>query len=68
MQRRYTVPTVFVYLGVMLSSILIWFLLFKRPVYEAVLVSFFILLTITGTWESFFPLSIAPFLPISSTQ
>ena len=48
-------PTVFVYLGVMLSSILIWFLLFKRPVYEAVLVSFFILLTITGTWGKLFP-------------
>ena len=34
----------------MLAVIIVWFLLLKRPVYEAVLISFLILLTVTGTW------------------
>ena len=34
----------------MLLVIVIWFLVLRRPVYEAVLISFIILLTITGTW------------------
>lgn len=45
-------PSALVYLGIMLAVIVIWFLLLKRPVYEAVLISFLILLTITGTWGS----------------
>ena len=47
-------PTALVYLGIMLVVIIIWFLLLKRPVYEAVLISFLILLTITGTWGNVF--------------
>lgn len=43
-------PSTFLYLGIMLFVICIWFILLKRPVYEAVLVSFLILLTVTGTW------------------
>ncbi len=43
-------PLSLVYLGIMLAVICIWFLAFKRPVYEAVLVSFVVLLTVTGTW------------------
>ncbi len=43
-------PSSLIYLGVMLAVIVIWFALLKRPVYEAVLVSFLLLLTITGTW------------------
>lgn len=43
-------PTAIVYLCIMLATIVIWFLLLKRPVYEAVLISFIILLTVTGTW------------------
>lgn len=43
-------PVTFLYLGIMLLVICIWFMLFKRPVYEAVFVSFIILLTVTGTW------------------
>ncbi len=43
-------PSAFIYLAVMLVVISIWFMLFKRPVYEAVLISFIILLSITGTW------------------
>jgi len=43
-------PSVFLYLGIMLGTILVWFSLLKRPVYEAVLISFLILLTVSGTW------------------
>ncbi len=41
-----------VYLGIMLAVIIVWFALLKRPVYEAVLISFLLLLTITGTWNN----------------
>ncbi len=40
----------FLCLGIMMAVILAWFLLLKRPIYEAVLISFLVLLTITGTW------------------
>ncbi len=40
------------YLGIMLAVICIWFLAFKRPVYEAVLLAFVILLAVTGTWSN----------------
>ncbi len=43
-------PLSLVYLGVMLLVICIWFIVIKRPVYEAVFISFLVLLTITGTW------------------
>lgn len=43
-------PSAFIYLGILLLTIIIWFMLFKRPVYEAILISFIILLTVTGTW------------------
>ena len=40
------------YLGIMLAVICLWFLLIKRPVYEAVLVAFIVLLFVTGTWSN----------------
>lgn len=43
-------PAALTYLAIMLAVIIIWFLVLKRPVYEAVLLSFIILLTVTGTW------------------
>ena len=43
-------PSSLIYLAVMLVVILIWFVAMKRPVYEAVLLSFLLLLTITGNW------------------
>ena len=43
-------PSVFLYLGIMLAVIVVWFMLLKRPVYEAILIAFIILLTVTGTW------------------
>ena len=44
------IPTSILYLGIMLAAIILWFVVLKRPVYEAVLISFLLLLTITGTW------------------
>lgn len=43
-------PSSLIYLGVMLAVIIVWFVVVKRPVYEAVFLSFLLLLTITGTW------------------
>ncbi|MBQ0017896.1 MAG: TRAP transporter large permease subunit [Clostridiales bacterium] len=43
-------PLALVYLAIMLAVIIVWFLLLKRPVYEGVLLSFIVLLTVTGTW------------------
>ena len=43
-------PSVLLYLLVMLVVIICWFLALKRPVYEAVLVAFLVLLTLSGTW------------------
>ncbi len=45
-------PSSILYLGIMLISIIIWFAVLKRPVYEAVFVSFLLLLTITGNWNN----------------
>ena len=45
-------PSAFIYLGILLLTVIIWFAIFKRPVYEAILLSFLILLTITGNWSS----------------
>ena len=39
-------PSVFLYLGILLITICVWFMLLKRPVYEAVLISFLLLLTL----------------------
>jgi len=43
-------PSAFIYLGILLGVIVVWFMILKRPVYEAVFVSFIVLLTVTGTW------------------
>ena len=43
-------PYSFLYLGVMLFVIVIWFAVLKRPVYEGIFISFLVLLTISGTW------------------
>lgn len=40
------------YLGIMLVVICVWFLALKRPVYEAVLLAFVVLLVVTGTWSN----------------
>jgi len=40
------------YLGILLAVICVWFLALKRPVYEAVLLAFIVLLCVTGTWSN----------------
>ncbi len=45
-------PLSLVYLGLMLAIIIVWFVFFKRPVYEAVLISFLVLVGVTGTWSN----------------
>ncbi len=45
-------PSSLLYLAVMLGVIIVWFVMLKRPVYEAVLISFLLLLAITGTWAN----------------
>ena len=44
--------TAFLYLGIMIAVILIWFILIKRPIYEAILISFVVLLLISGQWRN----------------
>ncbi len=45
-------PSVFLYLGILLGVIIVWFMLLKRPVYEAILIAFVVLLFVTGTWQN----------------
>lgn len=45
-------PQAFVFLGILLLVVIVWFTLFKRPVYEAILLSFIVLLTVSGTWKN----------------
>ena len=40
----------FSYIAVMLAVILGWFLIFKRPIYEGILISIVVLLCLTGRW------------------
>ena len=47
-------PSVILYLGIMLGSMAIWFMILKRPAYEAVFISLVALLSVTGTWENLF--------------
>ena len=46
------IPTAFLCLGVLLGVVVIWFVLFKRPVYEAIFISFIALVALTNTWSS----------------
>ena len=45
-------PSSLMYLGLMLLVIVIWFVLLRRPIYEAVLISFVLLVGVTDTWGS----------------
>lgn len=45
-------PSSLIYLGIMLAIICVWFLLIKRPVYEAVFISFLVLVAITNSWAN----------------
>ena len=43
-------PSAFLYLGLLLLTVIIWFMKFKRPVYEAILLAFVLLVAVTNTW------------------
>lgn len=43
-------PITFLYLGILLAIICVWFIFLKRPIYEAVLLSFIVLLFVSGTY------------------
>ncbi len=45
-------PNVIIYLLVMLAVICVWFILLHRPIYEGVIISFIILVALSGTWEN----------------
>ncbi|MBR5538320.1 MAG: TRAP transporter large permease subunit [Clostridia bacterium] len=47
-------PSSLVYLGIMLAVICVWFILVKRPIYEAIFLSFLVLLTVAGKWSQVF--------------
>lgn len=51
-ERRGSMTTAFVYLGIMIAVLLIWVTAFKRPIYEAVFASFVVLVTVGGKWGS----------------
>ena len=43
-------PLAFSYLAILLAVVVVWFVLLKRPVYEAIFVSLIVLIAVTGTW------------------
>lgn len=47
-------PNTFIYLIIMLVFILVWFILIKRPIYEALLLCFILIVAITNKWANIF--------------
>ena len=43
-------PSVLIYLAILLGITIVWFMLLKRPVYEAIAISFVVLLAVTNSW------------------
>ena len=48
------IPSALIYLGIMLVFICVWFVWLKRPVYEALFLSFILLVALTCTWGNIF--------------
>ena len=48
------IPSAIIYLGIMLLFVIGWFVWVKRPVYEALFLSFILLVAVTGTWKNIF--------------
>jgi len=46
-------PVSIIYLLLMLGVICIWFILFKRPIWESMGLALIVLVTVSGTWGSF---------------
>lgn len=45
-------PSVLTYLAILLGVTIGWFVILKRPIYEAIAISFLVLLGVTGSWEN----------------
>ena len=48
------IPAALIYLAIMLVFIIAWFVWVKRPIYEALFLSFLLLVLLTNTWGSIF--------------
>ncbi len=48
------IPNAVIYLAIMLVFVIAWFVWVKRPVYEALFLSFILLVGVTGTWSNIF--------------
>ena len=48
------IPSALIYLAIMLVFIIAWFVWVKRPIYEALFLSFLLLVLLTNTWGSIF--------------
>lgn len=46
------IPSIFIHLIVMLAVICLWFFAVRRPIYEGVILSFIVLVAMTGTWQN----------------
>ena len=44
-------PSAFLYLAILLGIVIVWFALLKRPIYEAILISFLVLVAATNAWK-----------------
>ncbi len=53
-------PIEITYLIILLAVIVIVFVLYKRPIYEAMFMGFLALIAVTGKWDMFFPMLIKP--------
>lgn len=45
-----------IYMIALLAVIIIWFVVIKRPIYEAMLIGFLVILTLSKSWDHFIPL------------
>lgn len=48
-------PIEILYLIALLAAIVLVFVVFKRPIYEAMFIGYVLMIAITGQWKSFFP-------------
>ncbi len=49
-----SVPTEIIYLGILLAAICLAFVVFKRPIYEAMLFGYIVMIAVTNQWSNFF--------------
>jgi len=49
------VPIEILYLIILLAAIVLVFVVFKRPIYEAMFIGYVVMIAVTGQWKNFFP-------------